>query len=94
MGGRPTRAWRALITAPEAAPRRWKGTTRDGLHTRARLPLLANMATFENEYHAHRGLSPGAMRRVLEYIDAHWTDMRPLSLVRAMDGDAGHQPDA
>jgi MbtH protein len=22
----------------------------------------------------------------LDYVDEHWTDMRPLSLVRAMDG--------
>ena len=30
----------------------------------------------------------GSRAECLEYIDAHWTDMRPLSLVRAMDDDA------
>jgi MbtH protein len=23
----------------------------------------------------------------LEYVETHWTDMRPASLIRAMDGD-------
>ncbi|WP_020658822.1 MbtH family protein [Amycolatopsis benzoatilytica] len=25
----------------------------------------------------------------LDYIEQHWTDLRPLSLVRAMDGEPG-----
>ena len=29
----------------------------------------------------------GPRAECLEYIDAHWTDMRPRSLVRAMDDD-------
>ena len=36
----------------------------------------------------------GPRAQCLEYIDAHWTDMRPLSLVRAMDEDAGARPAA
>ena len=26
----------------------------------------------------------------LNYVGMHWTDLRPLSLARAMDGDAAH----
>jgi MbtH protein len=30
---------------------------------------------------------PGAREECLAYIKVHWTDMRPLSLRRQMDGD-------
>ncbi|MER6915117.1 MbtH family protein [Streptomyces sp. NPDC000594] len=29
---------------------------------------------------------PGPRQSCLEYIETHWTDMRPASLVRAMEG--------
>ncbi|WP_184807174.1 MbtH family protein [Nitrospirillum iridis] len=29
---------------------------------------------------------PGSRQSCLEYIEAHWTDMRPRSLAAAMDG--------
>lgn len=37
-------------------------------------------------------LGPAGRDECLGYVDAHWTDMRPLSLVRALEGDAddGH----
>ncbi|MFI6875968.1 MbtH family protein [Streptomyces sp. NPDC050400] len=33
-------------------------------------------------------LEPTAKEQCLEYIEAHWTDMRPLSLRRAMAGES------
>src|SRR2546426_4648811 len=71
-------AWRALITPPEVASRRLKGSRRDRFHTRARLTLLPNLMTLDIEPRTHRGLSPGAKRRVLEYMDAHFDE--PLTL--------------
>jgi MbtH protein len=32
----------------------------------------------------------GTRAQCLEYIDAHWTDMRPASLRARMDGGAGN----
>jgi MbtH protein len=32
----------------------------------------------------------GLKAECLAYIEEHWTDMRPASLRRAMDGDASH----
>jgi len=72
------RAWRALITPPEVASRRLKGSRRDRFHTRARLTLLANLTTLDIESHAHRGLSPSAKRRVLEYVDEHFDQQLTL----------------
>ncbi|PYR26459.1 MAG: hypothetical protein DMF98_08985, partial [Acidobacteria bacterium] len=77
MGGLG-QAWRALITPPEVASRRLKGSRRDRFHTRARLTQLANLMTLDIESQAHCGLSPGAKRRVLEYMDAHFDE--PLTL--------------
>ena len=77
MGGLG-QAWRALITPPEVASRRLKGSRRDRFHTRARLTLLPNLMTLDIEPRAHRGLSPGAKRRVVEYMDAHVDE--PLTL--------------
>lgn len=31
----------------------------------------------------------GSKAECLAYIEEHWTDMRPLSLRKAMDGEAG-----
>jgi L-lactate dehydrogenase len=67
-----------LTDPPDPASRRWKGSGRDRFHTRARLTLLPNLTTLDIEPHAHRGLSPGAKRRVLEYVDAHFDE--PLTL--------------
>jgi MbtH protein len=30
---------------------------------------------------------PGSRQACLDYVEEHWTDMRPASLVRAMEGD-------
>lgn len=30
----------------------------------------------------------------LDYVDEHWTDMRPLSLVRAMESDRATESDS
>ena len=72
------RAWRALITPPEVASRRVRGSRRDRFHTRARLSLLPNLTAIDTEPHAQRGLSPGAKRRVLEYVDAHFDEQLTL----------------
>jgi AraC-like DNA-binding protein len=83
-------AWRALITPPEAASRRVKGSSRDRFHTRARLTLLPNLTTPDREPHAHRGLSPGAKRRVLEYMDAHFDEQLTLESLARVAGLSVH----
>jgi transcriptional regulator GlxA family with amidase domain len=71
-------AWRALVTPPEVASRRLKGSRPDRFHTRARLTLLPNLPTLDIDNQAHRGLSPGAKRRVLEYVDQHFDEQLTL----------------
>ncbi|ANW21624.1 MbtH family protein [Streptomyces clavuligerus] len=34
----------------------------------------------------HLAHGPGSRQSCLEYIETHWTDMRPASLIRAMEG--------
>lgn len=35
---------------------------------------------------------PGARKECLDYIETHWTDMRPASLIRAMAQDVAQEP--
>ena len=90
MGGRLAQAWRALITPPEVASRRVKGSTRDRFHTRARLTVLPNLTTLDTEPHTRRGLSPGAKRRVLEYMDAHFNEQLTLESLARVAGLSAH----
>jgi AraC-like DNA-binding protein len=90
MGGRLARAWRALVTPPEVAFRRWKGPGRDRFHTRPRLTLLSILTPPDTQRHAHPGLSPGAKRRVLEYMDAHFDEQLTLETLARVAGLSLH----
>jgi MbtH protein len=38
----------------------------------------------------HVGYGQDSRQACLDYISEHWTDMRPASLAREMDGTSGH----
>jgi MbtH protein len=57
--------------------------------------VLANAEEQHSLWPAHRPVPAGWMERglfetrqeALDYVDAHWTDLRPLSLRRQQGGD-------
>jgi AraC-like DNA-binding protein len=65
-GARP-----ALITPPDALTGAWRNADTARLHTRPRLDIVAGLHLLEPPPPARGGLSPGALRRVKEYIDAN-----------------------
>jgi MbtH protein len=36
----------------------------------------------------NRAHGPGPLQACRDYVETHWTDMRPISLIRAMEADA------
>lgn len=49
-------------------------------------PAFADVPAGWTTVFGHDGDEPGADRAAaLEYVETHWTDMRPRSLVEAMD---------
>jgi AraC-like DNA-binding protein len=61
--------WSALITPPEALS--VPGQARHQLHTRPRTDSIGCVEQLSAEPQARGGLSPGALRRVREHIDAN-----------------------
>jgi AraC-like DNA-binding protein len=62
-------AWPALVTPPEAVPT-WQDT-KHILHIRPRIDILGCVHQLAPDPKARGGLSPGALRRVREHIDAN-----------------------
>jgi len=63
--------WHGLITPPESASSTWRGSMDAMLHTRPRICLLASFREPTPTPVSRGGLSPGAYRRVREYIGAN-----------------------
>ena len=76
----------ALVTPPESALGAWQNKTSRTLHTRPRLDLLSAVRHFVPAPRAHGGLSPGAMRRVREYVEAHLGDNIDLAVLASIAG--------
>jgi AraC-like DNA-binding protein len=78
--------WSALVTPPERA----LGHTRDpmklALHTRPRLDLMSALKSTAPIPPSRGGLSPGAMRRVREYVEAHLNERIQLTELAAVAG--------
>jgi AraC-like DNA-binding protein len=68
-GARP-----ALITPPDVLTGAWHNADTARLHTRPRLGVVAGLQLPEPPAPARGGLSPGASRRVQEYIEANLQD--------------------
>jgi AraC-like DNA-binding protein len=62
--------WSALVTPPESKSAPWS-TPDNRLHVRPRLDGIGSFAQLTSTPKARGGLSPGALRRVREHVDAH-----------------------
>jgi transcriptional regulator of acetoin/glycerol metabolism/AraC-like DNA-binding protein len=72
----------AIITGP--AGRQSQASTVQ--HTHPRFGLLASLRDPDPPARAHGGLPPGAMRRILEYIEAHVSENIELSMLATIAG--------
>src|ERR1700730_14953648 len=60
------------------------------LHARPRLDAISTLAKMAPAPKAHGGLSPAAMRRVREYVDAHLGDSMDLATLAGVAGVSIH----
>jgi AraC-like DNA-binding protein len=79
-------AWPALVTPPEGNSRASRSLTSITLHTRPRSDVLAGLQSIVPIPQPRGGLSPAAMRRVREYIEAHLNDSMELAELSAIAG--------
>jgi transcriptional regulator of acetoin/glycerol metabolism len=85
-GSRESRA--ALITPPDQAYATWRSAA--NLHARPRLDLISTLGKLAPAPQAHGGLSPGAMRRVRDYVEANLSDSIDLATLAAVAGLSIH----
>jgi AraC-like DNA-binding protein len=64
-------SWPAIITPPEPASVRWSQSGNEELRLRPRLDALTLGPRAPQATRASGGLSPAALRRIREYVDAH-----------------------
>ena len=77
----------ALVTPPE--PTTASNPTNCNLHTRPRLGSI-DISRLPPAPQAHGGLSPGAMRRVREYVEVHLGENIDLSMLAGVAGLSVH----
>jgi transcriptional regulator of acetoin/glycerol metabolism/AraC-like DNA-binding protein len=78
----------ALVTPPVQTFAR--NATNVALHTRPRLDVIDSLGKIASAPHAQGGLSPGAMRRIREYVEAHLGDSMDLATLAAVAGLSIH----
>jgi transcriptional regulator GlxA family with amidase domain len=83
-GGNET--WPALVTPPETALGHSQNPMNFALHTRPRLDLMSALKKLAPAPLVRGGLSPGAMRRVREYVEAHLSERMQLVELAAVAG--------
>jgi transcriptional regulator of acetoin/glycerol metabolism/AraC-like DNA-binding protein len=76
----------ALVTPPDASPAAWRNSTNIALNARPRLNLLGTLEKVASAPQSHGGLSPGAMRRVREYVEANLSDSIDLATLASVAG--------
>jgi transcriptional regulator of acetoin/glycerol metabolism len=76
----------ALVTPPEKSSGARQSTASAALHTRPRLDLLASMRELAPPPQTRGGLSPGAMRRVREYVEIHLAESVDLAALAGIAG--------
>jgi len=79
----------ALVTPPVPTPAMWRNATNLALHARPRLDVISRLGEIVPRQ-AHGGLSPGAMRRVREYVEAHLSESTDLTMLAAVAGLSTH----
>jgi AraC-like DNA-binding protein len=78
--------WSALVTPPEAAFGGWRTPANVALHARPRLDSIGALRKLARAPQANGGLSPYAMRRVREHVDAHLSESMGLADLAAVAG--------
>ena len=76
--------WSVLVTPPERAAGHPHDPMNFALHTRPRLDLMCALKRTAPIPRVRGGLSPGAMRRVREYVEAHLNERLPLTELAAV----------
>jgi AraC-like DNA-binding protein len=79
----------ALVTLPDRSVAASNNSTSRDLHTRPRLGSI-NVSTLPPAPQAWGGLSPGAMRRVREYVEVHLGESIDLSILAGVAGLSVH----
>ena len=79
----------ALVTPPDHPMRASSNPTNCKLHTRPRLGSI-DISTLPQAQQAHGGLSPRAMHRVREYMEAHLGEGIDLSMLAGVVGISVH----
>ena len=79
----------ALVTPPDHPISASSNRTNGNLHTRPRLDSI-DISTLPPAPQAHGGLSPGAMRRVREYVEVHLGESIDLSMLAGVAGLSVH----
>jgi AraC-like DNA-binding protein len=82
-------SYSALVTPPVQTFTAWRNTADAALHVRPRLDLIGTH-WIAPAPQAHGGLSPGAMRRVQEYVDAHLSESIDLVTLATVAGLSIH----
>ena len=77
----------ALVTPPDHPMSASSNRTNCNLHTR---PRSIDISTLPPAPQAHGGLSPGAMRRVREYVEVHLGESIDLSMLAGVAGLSMH----
>jgi transcriptional regulator of acetoin/glycerol metabolism len=87
-GSRESRS--ALVTPPMQPFADWHNAADAALHTRPRLDVIGTLRTMAPAPQAHGGLSPAAMRRVREYVDAQLGVSMDLATLAGVAGVSLH----
>jgi transcriptional regulator of acetoin/glycerol metabolism len=82
-------SWPALVTPPDHPLSASSTPTNSNLHTRPRLGSI-DISVLPPAPQAQGGLSPGAMRRVREYVEVHLDESIDLSMLAGVAGLSVH----
>jgi AraC-like DNA-binding protein len=80
----------ALVTPPIQPFADWRNAANAALHARPRLDVISILGKMAPAPQAHGGLSPTAMRRVREYVDAHLGGSMDLATLAGVAGVSIH----
>jgi AraC-like DNA-binding protein len=80
----------ALVTPPIQPFADWRNAANAALHARPRLDVVSTLAKMAPAPPAHGGLSPAAVRRVREYVDAHLGGSMDLATLAGVAGVSIH----
>jgi AraC-like DNA-binding protein len=87
-GGKDSHA--ALVTPPDQTLAVWRNSMKVAMHTRPRLDAIGTLDKSTSAPRPHGGLSPGALRRVREYVDANLNKTIDLPTLASVAGLSIH----